>query len=345
MMFGGLRRVALAARPRRFSTATDQLNAQGYVLLKSVLPPSSLAQGVPPSFEESAQKTWEGAGFDYGIGDYEGGSVERATVQTGSEKQTQVYDVAAGSPAHQVVQPHAENAYLQKMPHFAAFGCLRPADEGGAMTLTDLVAAQNLLSESLRNKLFNLGVTYIRRMGDDKESPNWPFSTKTWQKRFGTESWEDAQQQVLQDEFYGQKAELAWEADTKTAALRWTVAGTARRPLATGGLGEAIVATSILGHHELNDIVGDASYTGGEKPWPAPKHCTWGNGTEITAEELKQMDGAYEDPSITKHVLLGAGDVVVVDNFRWAHGRVPYNGKREHVALFSVKVNRGVDAE
>lgn len=266
----------------------------------------------------------------------------RDSVQTGSGKQTQVYDVAAGSPAHQVVQPHAENAYLAKMPHFAAFGCLRPADVGGDMTLTDLTAAQKLLSEELRKKLFDLGVTYIRRMGDKNESPNWPFSTKTWQERFGTESWEDAQQQVLKEEIYGRKAELTWEAESKTAAIRWTVAGTARRPLPTGELGEAIVATSILGHHELNDIVGDSSYTGGEKPWPAPKHCIWGNGTEITAEELKQMDAAYEDPSITQHLLLGPGDVVVVDNFRWAHGRIPYSGKREHVALFSTKVNRGV---
>ncbi|CAE8667513.1 unnamed protein product, partial [Polarella glacialis] len=241
-----------------------------------------------------------------------------------------------------VVQPHAENAYLQKMPHFAAFGCLQPADVGGAMTLTDLMAAQRSLPAELRSKLFDLGVTYIRRMGDLKQSPNWPYSTKCWQQRFGTDDWAAAQQVVSEDEFYGKSAELVWEAESKTAALRWTVPGTARRPMPSGDKGEPIVATSILGHHAQNDIVGDASYgTNGDTPWPAPKHCTWGDGSEITAEELKQLDTAYEDPAITQHLLLSAGDVVVVDNFRWAHGRIPYSGKREHVALFSVKVIDG----
>ncbi|CAE8645488.1 unnamed protein product, partial [Polarella glacialis] len=109
------------------SSATDTLNQHGFVLLRGVFPPSRLAQGVPLAFESSVLSTWQGAGFDYAVGDYEGGSVERETVSNG-QSNTQVYDVAAGSPAHQVVQPHAENAYLQKMPHFAAFGCLQPAD-------------------------------------------------------------------------------------------------------------------------------------------------------------------------------------------------------------------------
>merc|ERR1719221_2284670 len=179
-------------------------------------------------------------------------------------------------------------------------------------------------------------------MGDAVESPQWPFLTGSWQKRFRTQDWATAQRIVQNDHFYGENASLILEPESKTSALVWTVAATARPPLPCGSRGKAVVATSILGHHELNDIVGDTSYTSGEQLWPSPKHCTWGDGTPITRDELHQFEKAYEDPDLVKTILLNSGDMVVVNNYLWAHGRLTYNGRREHVALFSEKVHRGV---
>ena len=64
---------------------------------------------------------------------------------------------------------------------------------------------------------------------------------------------------------------------------------------------------------------------------------------------LKELARVYEqDTDVTGMLLLGPGDVLLVDNFRFSHGRVPYvdgDGEgqtRRHIALFSEKVDRGV---
>ena len=139
--------------------AAADLVERGWALLDGCA-----AEGEPLGvgrFTDVTTSVWAQAGFAYALGDYEGGSVERESFAG-----TNVYDVAAGSPANLTVQPHSENAYLQSLPHLASFGCMSPAPVGGEMTLTDLAAVSASLPAPLRSKLSRLGVAYERRMGD-----------------------------------------------------------------------------------------------------------------------------------------------------------------------------------
>ena len=61
---------------------------------------------------------------------------------------------------------------------------------------------------------------------------------------------------------------------------------------------------------------------------------------------LQTFPRAHSDPHSHSDPRDQAGDVLLVDNFMYSHGRAPYMdgvaGARKHVALFSEKVDRGV---
>ena len=53
-----------------------------------------------------------------------------------------------------------------------------------------------------------------------------------------------------------------------------------------------------------------------------PYHCVWGNGDEISGDEMTQLKDAHDQSTI--QLALEKGDVVVLDNWRMSHGRTPY---------------------
>ena len=53
-------------------------------------------------------------------------------------------------------------------------------------------------------------------------------------------------------------------------------------------------------------------------------HCVWADGEELSAAELAELRGVHEE--CTVRLPLAAGDVLVLDNLRVAHGRTPYGG-------------------
>ncbi|CAE7474410.1 pkd2 [Symbiodinium natans] len=60
----------------------------------------------------------------------------------------------------------------------------------------------------------------------------------------------------------------------------------------------------------------------------SPFHSKFGNGQEFSEDELQALRTATTEAMY--ETLLKPGDVLVLDNFRWAHGRQPFVGKREH---------------
>lgn len=53
-------------------------------------------------------------------------------------------------------------------------------------------------------------------------------------------------------------------------------------------------------------------------------HCVWADGVELSAAELDELRGVHE--ACTVRLPLAAGEVLVLDNLRVAHGRTPYGG-------------------
>lgn len=282
--------------------------------------------------ESTAIAAWRQAGFNYGLGDYnEGGSVVRSEVEPG------VYDVAAGAPADKVVGAHCEKAYQASMPHFVAFACFRAADQGGELQLIDVKKATSLLPAPLLDKLQRLGVIYLRRMGDSELTPDWSYATGTWQQRLGTSDLAAARR--LLRESYGalageEGATLEQSADG-TVMMKWRASALAKLP--GGGADrpthEEFAVHSILDNHR------SMNYGEGE----SPLHSQWGDGSEFMEEELAALRAAVDGAECVRQ-RLEPGDVIVVDNFRFAHGRLPFSGPRKHVALMSEDVPRGIAA-
>jgi len=54
-----------------------------------------------------------------------------------------------------------------------------------------------------------------------------------------------------------------------------------------------------------------------------PLKITYGDGTEFTREELQEFVDVYDQAGV--ELAWNVGDVVVIDNRRWAHGRPAYS--------------------
>lgn len=319
------------------TVAASALKTHGYVLVKH-----GCQEGITAAaFSKMAMTTWTTAGYDYVLGDYEGGTVQRAG--TSLEDGGQAYDVKAGAPNDKPVLPHCENAYLAYMPHFAAFACKRPADVGGELILTDVQSVMEHLGPNFLEKCSRLGINYIRRMGHHGDA-KWTYATGTWQDRLGTDDWVEAQQLVAQDPVFGAttggSASLNWYEGF--AELSWRMSGFAKTPTsqAVSAHEQAEHASpnlvmSILDNHALVSMYGE------EGDVPA-LHCTWGDGNELTLSEITAISDAYTAAKQVR-IRMEEGDVIIADNFRFAHSREPYSGPREHMAVFSEKVWRGIE--
>jgi len=291
------------------------LRSQGVVLLRGG---ATDAEGL----RVSAIRAWNRAGFHHGLGDYNsGGTVVRPQLQD------KVYDVAAGAPADRPVAVHCEKAYQARVPRFVAFGCFREADSGGELQLVDLVRLLGELAPGVLGKLRSVGVEYTRRLGDEVTSPDWAYATGFWQRRFGTADWAEAQRIAGQDSALGGAAG-AWleRSSNGTVVLRW------RAPaLGITEDGQEVLLSGILDNHN------SSNYGEGQ----SPLHATYGDSSEFSPAEIEDLRKAHRAAEWAS-LKLKAGEAIVVDNFRFGHGRTAYTGERRHAQVMSKQVPRGV---
>jgi hypothetical protein len=64
-----------------------------------------------------------------------------------------------------------------------------------------------------------------------------------------------------------------------------------------------------------------------------PFNTRFGNGDPIGADVVQAINGAYEANTVRER--WQAGDLLLVDNVRTAHGREPYEGPRDLVVAMA----------
>ena len=105
--------------------------------------------------------------------------------------------------------------------------------------------------------------------------------------------------------------------------------------------GELLMNQLFTYHGRHQGAGGPASLYG---PWlhlPYPKrpyHARWGDGEELTDGEFQSLSDLYAEHAVT--VPLASGELVVVNNFRWTHGRDSYEGERDILVMMSKAVTR-----
>ena len=245
------------------------------------------------------------------LGGYEGGVVERPRLNA------DVLDLRTGVIPENSILPHQELAYSDKVPTFLAFGCFQAAERGGITTLTDMKQVQQLLPHGLLGKLWDLGLSYVYNYHSNAfhqhaEAPVPYFDPAQWDNQWETHR-----------SFHSRTPDRVRLCTTRPAF--------ALHPYSK----QVGLLMSVISFHGFN--YGSDQWKR-FKPLDRPMHCTWGDGSEINDEEFGLMREAYTQA--TEHVVLGLGDLLVLDNYRFAHGRTAYEGTRIMGGLLSENLPR-----
>lgn len=254
------------------------------------------------------------------VGDFDGfvGAVcrQRFDYVYGSTPRTALGDrifTATEYPATQEIPLHNECAYQLEWPLKISLCCLVPAASGGETPIADMRRVTAAVGDRLLDKLERLGVRYVRHYR--------PFVDVPWQKVFRTE---DRSEVARFCELHNISHEWL---DEETLRTVQTCQGTARHP----ETGERVVFNqahlfhaSSLGAENVQSLV---DIFGADR---LPRQTYYGDGQEISLQEVDALHAAYRSEEIA--FPWEAGDVMLLDNMQFAHGRRPFTGARKVMA-------------
>ena len=212
-------------------------------------------------------------------------------------------------PASQQMCLHNELSYVPDPPSFMFFACLAPPASGGATPVGDASAVLQALPPALVARFEREGWLLVRHYNDDIGA--------SWAEAFGTDD-----RGAVEHYCRGQGIEFTWDADgglrtrqRRRAVVRHPVDG---RPCwfnQVAFLSEWALDPDVREY--LVDLHG---------PDGLPFTTRYGNGEPIGEDVVDLVNEAYAAHTLREP--WQAGDLLVVDNIRTAHGRDPYEGDR-----------------
>ncbi len=232
---------------------------------------------------------------------YEGGANPRDRIEGN------VYEI--GAPLSARLPYHHEMAYVSKSTRMISFVCVDALPDRGATFVSDGVASTDaLLATDLGRKLKEHGVCYHRTLTDaDTFEGEVGYGVYNhWQKSFGTDDPAVAEAKAIERGLL-----VEWGAD-RVMKTRFYNPAFEYFP----HLDRNLLYASLADHGLWFDT------------WPLvqhlpyedrPLHMTFGDDTTFTPDELEQFIAVY-DQFGTK-LDWRAGDVSVICNYRFAHGR------------------------
>jgi alpha-ketoglutarate-dependent taurine dioxygenase len=215
-------------------------------------------------------------------------------------------------PGPRTISLHSEMSYMRTFPRLLCFHSLKVAEEGGQTTIASLDTVSRELGDSLDR--FESGVLYRRYFHPGVDIP--------WQQAFRTDSKDEVEQTARRLHM-----DLTW--------------------LESGGLCAAHKAQGVIksedgsplyfnqAHlfHSSNLGAGDretlSSLFGADQ---LPRDAFFASGEPIPDELVAHIHRVLERNTI--NVDWQPGDVLIIDNMRFMHGRRPFGGTRKlHVAM------------
>jgi alpha-ketoglutarate-dependent taurine dioxygenase len=235
--------------------------------------------------------------------DYVEGSSPRTLLASGIYTSTEY-------PPDQFISLHNELSYAHRWPARLFFHCVVAPEGGGETPLADCRRILELLPPALVERFASRGVRYIRNMHAG-QGPGL--------------SWSD----VYETDDRGFVERYCREGDVD---FRW-------KP--DGGLWSSQVRPGIITHPRSGDRVwfnqADQWHPSNLGPELAravvsavrdelPLDASYGDGTPFAGEDLELVRDAFRGAMI--RFPWQVGDVLMVDNMRVAHGRMPFTGPR-----------------
>ncbi len=224
---------------------------------------------------------------------------------------------------------HCELSYTPNPPSRIMFFCHTPALKGGETPIADMREVYLSLDEDVRQRFEQRGLRLIQNV----PAKNSLGLGKTWQEMFATDERSDVERACERMEIAYQ-----WKPDNTLQLIN-------HRPafLTHPVTGDRVLFTSFYNfhdswsdefriHHQLfiAGLLGITELLRAFTRKPAddyPHHCTFSDGSEIHRQDILAVRKALRAHAVT--FPWQQGDLLVIDNLRVSHGRMPFRGKRK----------------
>lgn len=209
----------------------------------------------------------------------------------------------------QVIVQHNEQAYTNVWPMRIGFCSLLPAQMGGETPLADSRVIYNSIPESIRDEFERKGLLYVRNFAD---------IDLPWQEVFNTEDKAEVECYCLANDI-----QFEW-LENNNLRTKQRLDAVTNHPLT----GEPLWFNQAHLFHvsSLEQAVKEQllSSLGVEN---APRNVYFGDGSEIPEQSLKIISDIYEQYKFS--FKWKKGDVLLLDNMLYSHGRMPFSGERQ----------------
>lgn len=218
-----------------------------------------------------------------------------------------VYEI--GAPLSAWLHYHHEMAYVGTSTSAIAFTCRAALPGRGATFVADNVrATEAILETELGRKLAELGVCYRRDLTDREafvgREPIGVYNH--WQQSLGTDDAEEAVQRA-----HDQGLSTDWGPDRLLRTRYYTSAFEY-----TPSVDRNLLYCSVADHYLWFDAWPLVEQL---PPGQRPLWMTFGDDSDFTADELRTFVDVYD--RFGTPIDWRVGDVAVIDNYRFAHGR------------------------
>jgi|GEM_PF-2228847 len=219
-------------------------------------------------------------------------------------------DVTPWSKEEEIL-PHNELSHHIEFPKYVCFICKQPAQYGGETTIYDCQQAFANLSPSLKKAATQKHVIFVRKHVEQRNHKKYDSS---WQSILAKNS----EEAIAHWTKLGYTCVLHRESENGN--MIDVVETQLKRPLAYRYKGKTCLHASIVGaaSYWYRQLLGD------KKPQMELK---WEDGEPFSEAQFQEMEKAIKSARIFYNDWQ-KNDLLILDNLRIAHGRLPFIGKR-----------------
>lgn len=203
---------------------------------------------------------------------------------------------------------HSENSYANRWPLRIGFYCIKPAEQGGCTPIADCRKVYESISREVVEKFKDRGLMYVR---------NYSSIDLPWREVFQTSN-------KLEVEDYCRKNRIKYEWLGEDLRTRQVNPAVRRHPVT----GEWVWFNAAHMFHISNmrrQVREDMRMIFDESQ--LPRNVYYGNGDVIEDEVFDEIRAAYQENQLVFE--WKAGDLLLLDNMLFAHGRQPFSGTRK----------------
>jgi alpha-ketoglutarate-dependent taurine dioxygenase len=221
--------------------------------------------------------------------------------------------VSTTYPEDEVINMHSENSYAAHPPHRIVFCCITAAEYRGETPIADNRQVLNHISTSLRKKFEEKGVLYRRNLNG--------ILGLAWKEVFQT-----SDKSQVEEECRSNGIDFQWVNEDELV-LKWRKDAIWEHPVTK----EFTWFNHCLFFNKY--MLDDAFLKSISSDDELPNNTFFGDGSEISKEEIEELRLAYKKATIEFEWI--SGDVLFLDNFLISHGRNPYKGARKIIVSIS----------